>query len=360
MKVDDRIWRPDLLAVVDWSAVARATENVHGNLATWWVQATPGVNYYRAEMPAKHLPGKTVRFETRDLQPDDEGGHYFPRQQGTAIWMFPQNRLRHLLMAEMHTQGKRVLVEVDDNYTIGPPISLAGWQQTIAKSPDASYEAHMNIVASAATDGIIVTTPRLAAEYERFGKPIYICRNSVDEDDWTPDPPHQVDDILRIGWAGSASHQYDLADIAPALDWASRQKDVQVVLLGQLSLHFPHWQLPWTVELEKYRENVCAFDVMLCPLRPNRWADCKSDVKALEAAMGGACSIVSKTEPYRPWWDGSAPGYVAETKRDFLKMVKHVVANRDEVRETARLAREYAVTERNIKREIDNWREAIG
>jgi hypothetical protein len=213
------------------------------------------VNYYRAEMPAKHLPGKTVRFETRDLQPDDEGGHYFPRQQGTAIWMFPQNRLRHLLMAEMHTQGKRVLVEVDDNYTIGPPISLAGWQQTIAKSPDASYEAHMNIVASAATD---------------------------------------------------------------------------------------------------------AFDVMLCPLRPNRWADCKSDVKALEAAMGGACSIVSKTEPYRPWWDGSAPGYVAETKRDFLKMVKHVVANRDEVRETARLAREYAVTERNIKREIENWREAIG
>ena len=75
--------------------------------------------------------------------------------------------------------------------------------------------------------------------------------------------------------------------------------------------------------------------------------------------MGGACSIVSRTEPYRPWWDGDAPGYSAETPKDFLRVVKHLVEHRDEARETARLAREYALTVRHIDRSIDRWREAI-
>lgn len=358
---DTRIWLPDLRAVLDWQVVARASENTYGKrpLATWWTQATPGVNYYRADMPAKHLPGKTVRMETRDVQPDGEGGHCFPRQRGAAVWMFPGNVTRWLMMAEMVNQGRRVLVEVDDNYTTGPPVSLSGWKPLRRDNPQASYEAHCRIVSSAACDGVIVSTPRLGEIYQRFGKPVYVCRNSVDVSDWPQDPPHQLDGKLRIGWAGSASHQYDLADIRPALDWASRQPDVEVVILGELELGFPHWTIPWTDSLAQYRENVTALDVMLCPLRPSDWADCKSDVKALEAAMGGACSVVSKTEPYRPWWNGEAPGYVASTRKDYIKVLKHLVAHRDEVRQTAALARAYAVTERNIVTEIERWREAV-
>ena len=357
---DDRIWRPDLLAVLDWEAVGRATEKVYGKrqLATWWVQATPGVNYYRAEMPAKHLPGRTVRLETRDVQ--FEGGeHYFPRQRGAAIWMFPGNITRWLLMAEMKDNGRRVLVEVDDNYTTGPPVSLSGWTVKQRDNPDASYEAHVKIVGSKACDGVIVATPQLGRVYERFGKPIYVCRNSVDVEDWPEDPDHQPDGVLRIGWAGSASHQYDLADIRPALDWASRQKDVEIVVLGQLDPGVPHRNVPWTDKLSEYRVNVQQIDIMLCPLRPSLWADCKSDVKALEAAMGGACSVVSRTEPYRPWWDGEGPGYVAETRKDYVKVLKHLVANREEVRETATLAREYATTKRNIVNTVESWREAV-
>ena len=75
--------------------------------------------------------------------------------------------------------------------------------------------------------------------------------------------------------------------------------------------------------------------------------------------MGGACSVVSRTEPYRPWWDGEGPGYVAETRKDYVKVLKHLVANREEVRETATLAREYATTKRNIVNTIESWREAV-
>lgn len=357
---DDRIWRPDLLAVLDWGTVFEAGKQGSGD-ATWWIQATAGVNYYRAEMPAKHLPGRTVFFDVTDIQQVGEE-YVFPRQDGnTAIWMFPGNVTRWIAMAEMHTQGKRVLVEVDDNYLVGPPIGSQTWLTTRDKTGQDrySYEAHAKIVASDCTHGIVVSTPYLGRVYEKFGKPVYVCPNSVDPDDWPDDPPHQPDGILRIGWAGSASHKYDLADIRPALDWASRQKDVEVVVMGELDPGVPHRRIEWTTDLSEYRRNVSEIDVMLCPIRANEWANCKSDVKALEASMGNACSIVSRTEPFRDWWDGEAPGYVAETKKDYVKAVKHLIANRDEARETARLAREYALTKRNIAQSVETWRAAV-
>lgn len=362
---DDRIWRPDLLAVLDWGHVweagqVRYTENP---LATWWVQATAGVNYYRADMPAKHLPGKTVRFESRDLQPRD-GDFWFPRQEGgTAVWMFPGNMTRALAMAQMKTElGLRVLVEVDDNYTVSPPMpGLSSWVSHIDRSGGDrhSYEAHRRIVEKVA-DGVIVSTPRLAEVYGRLHEGVHVCPNSVDPADWPDEEPtHQPDGVLRVGWAGSASHGYDLADVRRALDFASRQPDVEVVVMGQLDPGVKHRRIPWTDSLAEYRASVSEIDVMLCPLRPNAWSDCKSDVKALEAAMGGACSVVSRTEPYREWWAGDAPGYSAGTPKEFVKVVKHLVEHRDEVRETARLAREYALTTRHISRSIGAWKEAI-
>jgi hypothetical protein len=50
---------------------------------------------------------------------------------------------------------------------------------------------------------------------------------------------------------------------------------------------------------------------------------------------------------------------VADTPKDFLKIVQHLVANRDEARETARLARDYLLAERTIQTSIKCWRDAL-
>ena len=361
--MSEAIWKADFLEVFYWEAVHQQTEKRYADkaLATWWTGATPGVNYYRADMPAKHLPGKTVSLQTFDIQPDGMGGHWIPRQEGKAVWMFPGNTTRALIMAELKTHHDvPIFVEVDDNYTRQPSIpQISPWLTTRDEGGDSSsYEIHRKIVPW--VDGVICSTPYLAGVYERLNENVHVCRNSVDPDDWSADPPHQEDGILRIGWAGSDSHIYDLNDIRPALDWAARQKDVEVVMFCHLApaWAFEYRHLAWVDTMSEYREQLSQIDVMLCPLRPNEWANCKSDVKALEAAMAGACSIVSRTEPFRPWWDG--PAYVAETQKGFVKMVKHVVANREEVRETARLARAYVVEERSIEKSIWAWRYALG
>jgi Glycosyl transferases group 1 len=343
--------------LIDWQLVDRLSQHRHGEAATWWEQATPGVNYYRARMPAKHLPGRVVRLDTTDI--DTSLG--FRRQVGAAVWMFPGNITGWLLMAEMRTQGIPVWVEVDDNYTrpSNTP-GASGWLTTrdLSGQDLYSFECHRAIVKSKAADGVIVSTRRLAEVYGRLHDNVHVCRNAVDPDDW-PELDKPDDGVLRIGWAGSDSHAYDLNDIRPALDWASRQKDVEVVLYGDLTLPVKHTRVKWTDSLEEYRKSLSRLDVMLCPLRPGEWADCKSDVKALEAAMAGGCSVVSRTEPYHPWWEGDAPGYSAATPKEFLKVVKHLVANRDEARETARLAREYALAERNIRQTIREWRDVL-
>lgn len=356
----DPSYRLDPDDFIDWQAADRLTQKVYGTAATWWEQASPGVNYYRAHMPAKHLPGRVVRLNDSDIDPESL---LFRRQSGSAIWMFPGNVSKWLLMAEMHTQGIPVWVEVDDNYTITQQSSVlsASWQGKRDRTGDkASHECHRKIVQSSCVTGVIVSTPRLAEEYRRLHGNVHVCRNSVDPDDWPDDPPHQPDGVLRVGWAGSTSHGYDLNDIRRALDWASRQRDVKVVLIGQLgfsSLDFMH--VPWADNPADYRTNLSKIDVMLCPLRENRWSACKSDVKALEATMAGACTVVSRTEPYRVWWEEDRPCYVADDAKGFLKAVKHLVAHRDEALETARLAREYVLGERNIRKTITAWREAL-
>lgn len=72
--------------------------------------------------------------------------------------------------------------------------------------------------------------------------------------------------------------------------------------------------------------------------------------------MAGALPVVGRTEPYRPWWERT---FVADTEGDWRRIVKHLVRNRDEVRQMAREARLYCLAERDIRSTVSEWRAAI-
>lgn len=336
--------------------------------ATWWTQLSEGVNYWRAELPARHLPGHCVSLNpfSGDIQPAEgkalrsgEPAHMFPRQHGAAIWMFPGNTTRAILMAEMRNQGIPVLVEVDDNYRTPPPLAeFSMWQRRITDGDAHSYEEHSWIVSRVA-QAVICSTPHLAREYADLHPVRAVCPNSVDPQDWDEDPPHRPDGVLRVGWAASDSHIYDAGLIRRALSWAADQDGVEVVIIGidpsVASWPFPHRHIPFA-PMAEYRRNLREIDVMLCPLKPSRWADCKSDVKALEAAMSGACSVVSEAEPYRPWFNRT---YTARDAKGFLRAVKEIVRDPKGTLNLAREARDYVLKERTIQGNVWRWQEAI-
>lgn len=298
-------------------------------------------------------------LQKEDLVADDDWGATVPRQAGTAIWPFAGNSTRGLIMAALREQGHRTLMEADDNYVIGvnPSIRSDDWAEKIEGADGRhTYEAHAKLCKW--VDGIIVSTENLARHYSRINPNVYICPNSIDPADW-PEPKKPDDGILRIGWAASHSHLPDAPLVHRALDWASQQKDVEVLVYGIGDVYkFSRKvkKVGWTDDQDAYKASLSLCDVHLCPLVQNPWSAGKSDLKALEASMAGAWPIVSTAEPYKPWHDRTM---ACTTAKDWMKALRWVVLHRDEIPDLAAEAKDYVLSERQIKHSIHLWREAV-
>lgn len=264
------------------------------------------------------------------------------------------------MMRGMQQAGFRVMIEVDDNYLISAPhlqSKSREWNMRIDPKQDTySHEAHERLCGF--VDGVICTTETLAEAYRQVNDNVFVCRNSVDPDDW-PEPVKPDDGVLRIGYAASHSHLYDAAEIRRALSWAADQRKVEIVMFGlDPKWSFPYTIVPWTKDLAEYRRSLQILDVSMCPLRAGKWADSKSDIKLMEAAMAGACSVISDRPPYSEWVD-TPEALTARTPKEFLKQVKWLVGNRDAVRGLADACKARVMRERTIHTEIERWREAV-
>ena len=325
--------------------------------ATWWTGVTPGTTYWRCQIPARHLPGQCLRLTKPDIIEHED--HYeFPWQRGVAIWQFVGSITRGTVAATMQHQGTPILMEVDDNYLVHPEKHgvSSSWIEFMSTDGEDwnSVQAHRKYTEW--FDGVICSTHWLADQYRKINPNVFVCPNSVDPADW-PEPEKPDDGILRIGFAGSTSHRMDANLIQRALKWASEQDNVEVVVMGDKFFRgFEYTHLPWTDDLEAYRRSLSILDVGLCPLRDTEWSRAKSDIKAMEYAMAGAMSIVSPTEPYRPWWSRTM---VAGGKRDWEAAVRWCVQNRDEVKQRAAAAKDYVLAERTIQKNIHRWEEAL-
>ena len=145
--------------------------------------------------------------------------------------------------------------------------------------------------------------------------------------------------------------------LKPALRWLAGRPNVEIIILGlQPEYSFPYVHVPWTESLTDYRKLLQILDVMLCPVRRTEWSDCKSDVKALEAGMAGAMSVVSNSPAFDTWQDRT---FVCETEKDWLKIVKHLYRDREEVRKMQHDHRHYVLNERSIHRGVTQWQTAL-
>lgn len=350
------------IAAVAFSVAGSAGRTLPAELATWWLQETPGVNYWRAEIPARHLPGQCLALAYSDLQADPDGEPFMPRQQGAAVWMFEATAGRGVLMAHLQEQGVRVLLEADDNYTVmheGLTSQAGHWtQRPHGKLDYPSIDAHRQIASF--VDGIIVSTPYLEREYRKVSDAdIFVCPNSVDPADWPTPKPTDNSSVFRVGFAGSISHWDDVHLIRRALLWASKQDGVEVCYFGQMPAGFEFVQrhVPWTDSVEQYRTNVTALDVGLAPLVETRWSKGKSDVKCLEYSMAGALTICQDAEPFKAF---KGPCVRVDSAKGFERAVRWAVLHQDEARDMAREARKYVLRERSIEANIWKWHAAIG
>jgi hypothetical protein len=329
-------------------------------LATFYHQGTAATRYWRITLPAKYLPGKVlaandvlVRHNTKTQKLT------FPQLHGdVAVEQFPGDNGSALFAMAMEAKGKRFFVEVDDNYIdYGDELWMkrASWGEKIRGDSQTSVQGHRWIVEH--SYGVIVTTRALEAEYTKLNDNVHVCRNSIHPGDWPKPEPR--DETFRIGWYASNSHDRDSVMVARALSWASRQPNVEIVNIG----HDPGWsftrrQVEWANDLFRPRRELCRLDVGVAPLVGAPLAKYRSDLKALEYAMGGAMPFLQRAEPYWEWEDKEF-ARMSTTPDDWMRQIKWAVANRDEVRARAQQARKYVLEHRTFRTEIERWRKAI-
>lgn len=331
--------------------------------ATFYTGATPATTYVRCQLPARALPA-VVRPDINYITNGDDLD--FNEHVGsTAVFQFAGNKTAALVTGAMRANGIRVLVEVDDNYLINPGpriLKRQGWDMRIGGAEN-TRDGHRWVVRWA--DGIIVTTPYLAEQYRAVNKNVFVAPNGVDPTDW-PVPVKPSDDVFRICWFASQSHEDDIPIVTRAMEWASRQPGVEVFMVGldpNVSLKFkqrwkfPYTQIRWLDDLDDYRHYFQIFDVGLAPVSKNPAGLGRSDLKALEYAMGCVLPIVQDAAPYQ-WWKDK-PCLVAENSEGFLQHVQWAVANRDEARALAQEARELVLLERTNTAQTKLYEEAI-
>lgn len=324
--------------------------------ATFYNAATPATTYLRCQLPARLLPAVVKPHVTVRM---NEETYEMPEQHGpAAVLQLVADKERALMALMLREKGIRVLLESDDNYTLNPGrdiLKRSQWQMKIGQAHN-TREGHLWVASQ--VDGVITTTPYLADRYRKYNPNVYVCRNSIDPVDW-PEPVKPDDGTLRIIWTASLSHTDDIPLVTRAFEWASRQPGVEVYVTGlNPEWRFKYGYLPWLADLDAYRHHFFHFDIGVAPIRATPFSLGRSDVKALEYAMGSCAPILSDVAPYSDWTDGENC-MKASNAGGFLRAIQHLVSNRDEVKQLAAAARDYTLSERTIASEIHTWREAL-
>jgi glycosyltransferase involved in cell wall biosynthesis len=104
----------------------------------------------------------------------------------------------------------------------------------------------------------------------------------------------------------------------------------------QIMLIQPVW------EIDAYWRILAGIDINLAVLKPGPVADCKSEIKWLEAAMLGIPSIVTPTQTYRDVVADGETGLFATTPEEWYRAIRRLVVNQKERRRIGAAARDAA------------------
>ena len=356
--IAERSKDPHFVAAREWDF--RRTDEAC--LATFWRQATPGTTYWRCYLPAMYLPGQVVNFGEGEIEYDEEEDLLtLHDQQGVAIWQFLGDDGRARFAMKQMSHGIPTVMELDDNYLTHPHgYSGANWAYRHAdayskgRSTGYSIEAHRALTPR--FEALIVSTYALAEEYDHLNKHIFVCENSIDPTDWNVEREER--EIPVFGYYGSTGHAKDFATAKKAVKFLARKRDF--VFIGYVLASWTGRTAPWQPGLMAARQNLGLIDIGLCPLAEDRFSRCKSDVKAMEYAMAGVMPIVSRTEPYRWWWDDMDWPWVASSEKEWNEVLQSAAKlGAAEVASVAAEAKRLVLEHRTIQANIGAWKEVI-
>jgi glycosyltransferase involved in cell wall biosynthesis len=190
---------------------------------------------------------------------------------------------------ELQAAGVTVLYEIDD-YVHG-----------VSKAKGHAFAANFDKArllefdrAMRACDGIICSTPYIAARYRAHNPNTWICQNGLDLGRY--DLTRRERETVTIGWAGGTGHRPALVPwLQELLAIMDTRPNTRLMTAGERGYIVPFTErygaqraveLPWA-RLEIYPAAMANFDIALAPAGNSGFFRGKSDLRWLEASALG-------------------------------------------------------------------------
>lgn len=218
---------------------------------------------------------------------------------------------------------------------------------------------------------VTCTTPILADEIRKINKNVYILENGIDVNapEWQPE--YTPSEVIRFGLMMGSTHFHDIKKISPSIINMLRSPNkCKIALAGfNAELNKPSMYVAfervitdnhnvldkrysqylkscdkekndlwinqkyvrmWGVPVEQWGYEYNKIDVSLVPLIDNKFNNCKSELKMIEAGFKGKAVICSDVYPYK-FLATEKNVYICKTASEFYDKMKRAINNPNEV-----------------------------
>lgn len=249
---------------------------------------------WRLYMPHLQIAGSKFVFNPKSRLPLE-----VLTDRDVAIVQRLASKENHEAIIKIKELGLKVLYDLDDNLWSIPNYNPAKKVFELWRN---NFPTIMN-----KCDLITVSTGPLRAAVLKNVKPkvpVAVIHNAIDFNMFHPLPKKERD-IVKVGWAGTATHERDTAavyDLIPEVLALNDKMRFEIVgqQIPQKLLDHPRVRVMVYVPISEYPSRIAAWrwDLFLAPLENNTFNKSKSNIKILEAAAIKTPILVSDVAPY--------------------------------------------------------------
>jgi glycosyltransferase involved in cell wall biosynthesis len=277
----------------------------------------PQCKHYRVDQRRAELTALGFRPEQFVLGEHDRVIERLAGAEALIVYRYPAWPTIILIIILAKSLGIPVFYEIDDLIfdTKEYPDSYESYGGQINFNTYINLQFGVPLFKAAAQlcDYAIASTEPLAGELRKIVRSgqAWVVPNSLDDriETMVPSQPaSQKDGVTIVYGTGTRAHNADFDDlVAPALlRILNDHPDVRLLVIGYLTLppEFDAYlsriiKIDFVEPVEAYWQLLASADINIAVLNPSLMADCKSEIKWLEAAAFSIPSIVSPTAAYR-------------------------------------------------------------
>ncbi len=219
------------------------------------------------------------------------------------------------------------------------------------------------------SDAMIVSTPYLKEIYSEYCPHIYVVPNSLDMRVWDNLRHRRDKDVIRIGWAGGASHDEDLRLIEGVVhktlakhptvvftfvhgvpDFLKGIPRVEAVALGNEY-----------VRIDRYPQYLASrgFDIGLAPLVDSAFNRGKSNLRWLEYAGLKVPCVASKVGHFAETITNGEDGLLCEKESEWCEAIDWLIHDENARKKMGKNANKTARDKFSLDRNVQLYRDAL-